>query len=749
MDRERARARPSGGTPGGPGRGRGHGARRPGWSAAAGGLLGTVLAGALTVATALTGVVPEAPAGAAGARPAALTLVSQTAVVQPGQSFALRLRPAPSAGPAAGLALTVAVFPCLSSLSAFDQSVLAGPTGTPISQTTAPLPLAGLPTAAGGAVDLTLPVSVGPSSGPLIRLAPSGAQCQSYPSGVYPVRIQLVSRPAGTVVGSLTTHLVFTEATATTQRLRVAVVLPLQATQRSAAATPAELLARPEAALTPVDPGAVAALDATLASLADQHAAVPATLQVSGQTVGLLDTPANASALARLTQLAATPAVHQVTVAPFVPVDAAAMVAAGLSDELALQIARGAQTVAAASSRPVPDVTAGFGPWVAGGPVDGATLGALVQDGFQQVVLPSTAVSGVPGSGSTTQPFVLADGRGSSVVGMTAAADLTLRFVAAAGDPVLAAHQLVAELAQLYYERPNGTTPRAVVAAAPAAWTADPAFVDALFGSLGTNPLAEPVTLRQLFALFPTPATCRGGCRLAAPGGPGGLPVAAIRDQRVRVNGFASAAPGQRPLAQRLGDLVLGAEALALRPGQQAAVAGAAGAAVDAQLGQLAISGDQEITLTARSGRVPVTLVSSASYPVGGVLSLGSDRLLFPGGTSRWSTPVTVLPHHTTVVYVRVQARTSGTATVAVSLRSPDRSLRLVAGTVAVRTATTSVVGVILSAGAVAVLGAWWVRTSLRRRRIRKGEEAEDGRTPSGMPDGPGPQGPADGGDGP
>ena len=33
--------------------------------------------------------------------------------------------------------------------------------------------------------------------------------------------------------------------------------------------------------------------------------------------------------------------------------------------------------------------------------------------------------------------------------------DLTARFTSDPGNPVLAAHQLAAELAQLYYERPN------------------------------------------------------------------------------------------------------------------------------------------------------------------------------------------------------------------------------------------------------------------------------------------------------
>ena len=83
--------------------------------------------------------------------------------------------------------------------------------------------------------------------------------------------------------------------------------------------------------------------------------------------------------------------------------------------------------------------------------------------------------------------------------------DLSARFTSSPGNPVLAAHQLVAELAQLYYERPNGVSPRAVLAVAPASWTDDPPFVDALLGALDGNPVVQAVTTSQAFALFPTP----------------------------------------------------------------------------------------------------------------------------------------------------------------------------------------------------------------------------------------------------
>lgn len=659
----------------------------------------------------------------------ALVLLSQTPWVTPGQAFSLDLRTSTGV-PAARLGVTVSVYPCLSSLSGFEQSVGAGPTGTPVSSTSSPIALSGLPTAAGGGVHLSLPVEVGgtgsgagSAGAPFtIHLQAVAGQCGLFPAGVFPVRIQLVDTSGGSVLGSFTTHLVYTEATSTTQRLRVAVVLPVHLTQRAARSpSSSALLARPEAALATPPAAAQSALAGTVTAVA-AHPTVPVTLEVSGQTLGLLTGTSRASTVAQIAQLAATPDVHQLTAAPFTPVDAGALVGAGLSSELGLQVSRGTEAVSGATGRPAP-AAGDLGPWITGDPLDSATVAALVGDGFRQIVLPASDLTSAPSDGSAAQPFLLSGAHGTGVTAMASDPDLTARFTSSPGNPVLAAHQLVAELAQLYYERPNGVSPRAVLAVPPASWIDDPRFVDALLGALDGNPVVQAVTTSQAFALFPAPSACRTSCRLTGTIG-AGPPAVAIRAQRARVNGFAGAAVGARTLTQQLGDLVLGGEAQDLRPLQQAAVVANAGLALDAQLGQLAIEGDQTVTLTASSGPVPVTVYSGADYPVTATLILSSDKLLFPNGETRWSTSVLLPPRHSTVVPVRVRTRTSGVFRLDVSLRSPDGTLRLVTGQLSVRSTSSSLVGIVLTVGAVAVLAIWWFRTSLRRRRVRRAEES-------------------------
>ena len=204
------------------------------------------------------------------------------------------------------------------------------------------------------------------------------------------------------------------------------------------------------------------------------------------------------------------------------------------------------------------------------------------------------------------------------MVAMASDDDLAARFTSDPGDPVLAAHQLVAELAQLYYERPNDITRP---------------------GRHGRRP----------HRLDRRPGLRRRPARLARrqPGGPGGHHRAAVRPvpdagdlpvglpsrahrhidtargRRPRPSGpgwtgSRSPRPGRPPVAQQLGDLVLGGEAEALRTSQQSAVLANAGAAVDAQIGQVAVEGDQSVTLTSSSGRIPITVVSNAPYPCRG-----------------------------------------------------------------------------------------------------------------------------------
>jgi hypothetical protein len=693
--------------------------------------------------------VPAPVSAATSSTASPLRLISQSAWVTPGQPFDLKLETAAGGPPSSQTGVSVSVYPCLSSVSGFDQSVTAagGPGGSPISATRTPLAVSGLPPMAGGGFDLSLPVSDRASSpstagGFTIALTSTAGQCQSYPYGVYPVRIQLVDTSTGQSLGAFTTQLTYVDGGAATQRLRFALVLPVEtAVTPSVSPTAAQLLARPSSALAPLGPRAAAVLAGLSTTMAaPAHAAVPFTVSASPQTVQALEASGHGTTVDQLASLAAAPDVHQFLSAPFAPVDASTLVDDGLGDELAQQVLRGSEVLGATDIRPSTSAGSGLGAWVTNDGLDSTALAQLASDGYRQVVLPASSVPASPTNGSTAEPFPLATPQGTTVTGIVTDSDVAARFDGSPQDPVLAAYQLVAELAQIYFEKPNDTTVRGVAAAAPNGWVSNPAFVGALLSALDGNPTVEPVTTAELFAALPT-ASCHGPCKLV-PGGPGApLPAGSIRAQRRRIAGFSSAATSAAPrsISTQLGDLVLAGESERLRPAQQAAVLANTGSALDAQLTQLVVGGERTVTLTSQQGTLQVTMVSSAPYPVTGTLTLTSDKLLFPNGTTQWSEGATLFPGgpgsaHTTVVPVIVRTRASGLFRVGIAFASPDRGLVLSTGQVSVRSTATSVVGVVLSLGAVLVLVVWWLRTSRKRRALRRLEEADDLELPAGTP---------------
>jgi Family of unknown function (DUF6049) len=674
----------------------------------------------------------------------ALDLVTQTSWVTPGQSFDLHLHVTTGARSASQLGLAIDVYPCLSSVSGFDQSVAAsGPSGTPFTSSQ-PVPLGSLPSLGAGDVNLSMPVVVdgNPVAGApfTINLVQTAAQCQAFPAGgVFPVRVQLVNVSDGTVLSSLVTHLVYSETTPGDQ-LRVAVVIPVQLGLTTGSATLAELTTRPSAALRPPSATELASVSGVVGAMAS-HPTVPVTLSVSGQALEALSAAGRQTTLNQLAALAIDAPDHDALFAPFVPVDATALVDAGLSDELALQVARGAQVAAPVTHQsPTPQTATGLGTWVTNESLDAGTVGALDADGYRQVVLPPSAVSQSPVNGSAAIPFTVSGSHDSQLAAVASNPDLTARFAAASSDPVLAAHQLVAELAQIFFEAPNSDTPRGVVVVPPTDWSPNPAFTNALLDALDGNPLLAPVTLAGLFAAVPASTSCHADCRLT-PGSAGSpLPAASIANQRRRVNALSSAVVGVagHTLTTQISDLVLAGQSDLLRPAEQLSVETEAGRAIDAQLQHVVVAGGLTLTLTSQQSTLPVTVASSAPYDVHATLSLSSDKLLFPNGATQWTRPgvVTLLPApHTNVIDVPVRSRGSGIFTVDVVLRTPVGGIQMSAGSIDIRSTAASVVGIALSAGAVIVLAVWWIRTSRRRRTARRREEATDEpQVPIGVP---------------
>lgn len=704
-------------------------------------------AAALTVAgLALPAAAGAAGGGSSGTDPGpGLTLLHASWTVGPGQPFTATVG-VPAGSAARGMGLRIALYSPLHTRTALSEWIGGTPVGI-VTYQSSTVPLASLPSPAPGEVQVTLalaspddpaPSTAGATAGPARLDCPGGLPGTC--GGVYPVSLELTG--ASGTVSTLGTELVFAYPPGNpyhaTSPLRLATVVPLGLPPTAGDASPAP------AALTQL------AKEAT-ATAAGAAAGVPLTLVPEPRTVTRLAAAGTGhgahQASAALAAAAADPA-HQVLVQGYVPVDASALVGSGLAAELGQQQARACGVLAGLHPT--------TGTWVSDAVVDPAAAAALSGspcDPVHQLVVPAGSVTGYGCSITCASPFRVTAAGGATMTAVEADAQLATELTGSSADPVLRAHDLVADLSLTYYEAPTPVDPRGVVLAVPDGATVSPTEMAAVLSGVAADPVLAPVTLAQYFADVPVGANGQPAER-RLDGSSAALPVAvarALRSGRSALDSFGGAVGASTAGAQAvtsLGDRLLAAESSLLRPPQQERAAAAFRSALQAQLARITLS-KGSIRLTSSSTlRVPITFASTTGFPVAARLQVSSDKLLFtPGGGCRGINPgpagfnglrcAVDLSKPTNAVYVAIRARLGGDFRVAVSLLSPDGQLALVQGTITVRSLSTSVEAVVLSIAAVIVLLSWWARTWWRgRRRGRHSRGAAPGSP--GTPGAPG-----------
>lgn len=693
--------------------------------AALGLLAAFLLAGAV-------GLSPPANAASTAAHSAGgptFGLLSQSSSVSAGANgtgtFELTLAVGADVPP--GAVVVVGLYRLLTTRSAFEATL----TTPPVDEIdhAGPIPVFGLPLGAEGGRTLAVTVVPGvvPSSvtGPALSLGcqPQNGTCP----GVYPVTVTL-ERPSGADLGHFTTYLTFSEGSASAP-LRFAWVVPVAAPVRLRGARLGRILAPPS-------PTTVADLNSLVASL-ERRPDVPVTVEASPATVQQLATSPAKSAqdvVKGLALLSANQQLHQFPAQPYVPIDLGAIAGAGERTEIAAQMAEGAAVLR--SNRIATDPVGTT--WVAQGAVGPSIGPGLADVHASRVVVPdnqlaslSAAVSGQVGYHTWSYPFTLGLGHGQQVRAAAADDRLTSEFTDDPSDPALEAVQVLADLAVVHFEAPNLTNSqgqpatRGMVAVPPPGWTPSAAFDDQLLAGLQDNPNITPVTLDGYFSQVPLGGPLGlTGRRLASSSGTS-LPRTLARQlttARLRLTSFVSAVrPRSEAVLSQLDDLLLAAEADTLRRQEQYAGVATFERALAGQLSLIRVATERTITLTARTAAIPITILSSAHYTVVARLTVSSDRFLFPGRAGA-GIPNVVIDHPTTPERVIAEARTSGDLPLSVSLLAPEGSPPLVIahGELTVRSTATSIVGIVLTVAAAAVLLAWWGRTWRAGRRARR-----------------------------
>jgi hypothetical protein len=634
----------------------------------------------------LTGTfLPAGVAGAQGERSASIRLASQSPWVGRGEVFRLGLTA--DEGGRSGLEVTVSVHRPVTSRDEFQRTLDGKIQGSAFKSTSKAL--AELRSDPSSVFRFELPVQDQTQQRDPEKLA-------LRVGGVYPVRVELSEGGGGRVLAGFVTHLVYLPDPVDGPQLSFAWVAPVHTRPGRQADGERRLPAAATSAL------------ATLANELEQRPALPLTLAPTPETLDSLSTGARGAdeeTLARLARVAKAPG-RQLLGNTYVPVPLS-LFSGALQAEGTAELAAGNERLTTLlQARPDSQTR------VLEAGLSDAALQRLRDQQVERVVVPDSELAPVPGQVVTmAAPFEVGPRQGRRLQGAAADTKLGAHFVSGP-DTVLSAHQLLADLAVIYFDFPGRT--RGVVAVPPRSWVPSAAFLAVFLDGVTSSPILHPITLDDYFAL--PPAISGRGVLLRSvkqdASGPA-LPVTNIRAARTRLDAFGGVLAPNEPIYSRLDRTLLVAPSLDLRPAERAAYASGVIRQVNGELRRIHGPAQRSITLTARRGRIPVTVQKDVSYPVRVVVRVKSDQLRFPSGTQR---EMELTRRNTTELFT-VQARSSGAFPLIVTLESPDGRLTLATSRFTVRSTAASGVGVFLSIGAGAVLLVWWARSFHRRRR--------------------------------
>ncbi len=678
-----------------------------------------------------------------------ITLLGQSPWVSDRQDFRLRLQIA--AHDPAHEQLRVVAYNRLTTRTAFDDALSGHIDGYAV-YGTAPLDLSTLPPDADGGVDVDIPINKSATS-PGIETFYAAAG-----SAVFPIQVQLYQ--SGDPVGQpLTTYLVYAEPFSASglPKLSVSITLPVHA-------APALDGQGQRARLSADASGDLAGLVDVL----DAHPGLRLSLEVTPQTLAALAAP-SASTVDHTTLDSLVRLVRggriQVLPKTYVSVPLRGWTEAGLGSELNLQLNAGSSVLAGVFGTAPSPAT-----WVINGSLDTATLETLVSRGATRFILPDAELSPLPAiarENTLALPTSLL-GAGTKAVAYGADPGLTADF-SNPGGPVLAANQLLAEMAMIQLEQPGDV--RGVAVLPPPGWNADPTFIDTLLSGLEGHPLLTTVSATGLFAaaplapllrsvVAPQPPSSTSASGAIASTGPGttgasttvttvspalsadianqlgpGDP-ASILSARHGLAAIAAILPDDAPMADTLGQELLTAESSDVTEAQRLNVLGAISKATNGLTNLITLPHSSSITLTSTRGQIPLTVLSATRLHVRVELRLSSERLIFhlfypSDGKCRLPTQTSeicdlILTTQNTTLKVPVETRSSGVFPLQVSLYAPGGSLLLKADSDTVRSTAVSGVGVVLIVVAVVFLAAWWVRDARHGRRARELVPAPD-----------------------
>ncbi|HYN98765.1 MAG TPA: DUF6049 family protein, partial [Actinomycetota bacterium] len=445
--------------------------------------------------------------------------------------------------------------------------------------------------------------------------------------------------------------------------------------------------------------------------------------------------------LARMQTLASRPETRIITTT-YSPASLPALNRFGLQELAATQLSEGrnvllAEPIGLLRSEPLDN-------WLLPtfGDLDQPTLTQLHRTQFNRLIISSRSLNPSDDPFTRALPVKLEGGPGSATEGLTGVE--TEALVADAGleneiqrsgelGTIEARQRFVAETATIHLETPGLF--RAVVAIAPPDWEAQGISASGLLDVLSSSSWLRPTTPDAITADLEPPETEQ--VRLASTeevleNGPN-LPPASY---------FSALSAGRRAIARysalappsdRIGSLsrrLLIAESTDWWPSRALLARGVAFAeaippSVNSEMRKVHAPDAQTITLTSRTGVIPLSVGSGLAYPVDVVLRVDSDKLRFPDG-NRITISKLQPPNQT--IQVRAITQSSGTFPLDVRIFTPEGTL-IADSQLTIRSTAYNVVALSITGAAGIFMVGWWLFGWLRRRLPGGSDTGEDSGT--------------------
>ena len=209
----------------------------------------------------------------------------------------------------------------------------------------------------------------------------------------------------------------------------------------------------------------------------------------------------------------------------------------------------------------------------------------------------------------------------------------------AAGGPVLRAEQLLADLAEIYFDSPDFQSPRGVALVAPDSWLPKLSFLGAMLRGLRSSPIVTTVPIGELFATVPL-GSCQAppaevtGCSAAVRSlsnpdlaGKASVTSGQLGVARAQLAELTSVIPTGASTIHNLEDAILLAETAGLTGNLRRAYLSAPSTTMHKLGSELGLPSGRTVTVTSSSARFPIAITSGSETPVHVILAISGPDL--------------------------------------------------------------------------------------------------------------------------